>query len=264
MSKMATKGAVILLCLISSTFAARQSLSFKKVTVTDYVVQEEKPDAKSPIICANECLNKDLCQGMIYDDTKCKCVLVTDVVIGSEGCKEVFLHSIPSSTELNLNCKSSCAIKCSITIDDFVDNVSYNGIDLEIEGNKRAWADEKTFEFSSCDNAYPGILVIKGSDKSNSNSYCTGSSVMILHCTASNTTSPWHNFVSDGTNWKSQDGKEVCVPTNVYIVNDLTNKYDWFRKMVDAGAKAIWADAKEVTLIGTPPAGLAAGGTSEL
>ena len=87
---------------------------------------------------------------------------------------------------------------------------------------------------------------------------------MILHCTASNTTSPWHNFVSDGTNWKSQEGMEVCVPTNAAFVKGGTNKYDWFRKMVDAGAQAIWAEAKEVSLVGTPPIGLAAGGTPEM
>ena len=107
---MVAKGILILLFFAGCTCATWQSLSFKKVTVTDYVVQEEKPNAKSPIICAKECLNKDLCQGMIYDDTKC--VLITDVTIGSGGCKEVFLHSIPPETVLNLDCKSSCAVKC--------------------------------------------------------------------------------------------------------------------------------------------------------
>ena len=262
MSKMATK-CILILLLTGYTFATWQSLSFKKVTVTDYVVQEEKPNAKSPIICAKECLNKDLCQGMIYDDTKC--VLITDVTIGSGGCKEVFVHSIPPETVLNLDCKSSCAVKCSITIDNYVVSVSYNGVNLEIEGNERnTWMDEKTFEFSSCDNAYPGTLIVKGSEHSNSNSYCKGISGMILHCAATDTTSPWHNFVSDGTNWKSQEGTEVCVPTNAAFVNVGRNKYDWFRKMVDAGAQAIWAEAKEVSLVGTPPVGLAAGGTPEM
>ena len=85
---MVTSSTLMLLCVAGRTFATWQSLSFNKVTVIDYVVQEEHN--VSPIVCANYCLNKPVCQGMVYEDSNCK--LITDVINGPGGSKEVFLH----------------------------------------------------------------------------------------------------------------------------------------------------------------------------
>ena len=93
MSKMVSKITLILcLAATASTFATWQSLSFNKATVIDYVVQEEKP-LVSPIVCASYCLNKPVCQGMVHEGSDCK--LITDVINGPGGTKEVFLHDQP-------------------------------------------------------------------------------------------------------------------------------------------------------------------------
>ena len=92
MSKMVSKITLILcLAATASTFATWQSLSFNKATVIDYVVQEEKP-LVSPIVCANYCLNKPVCQGMVYEKEDSNCKLITSVMNGPGGTKEIFLH----------------------------------------------------------------------------------------------------------------------------------------------------------------------------
>ena len=149
-----------------------------------------------------------------------------------------------------------CSVKCSLTIDNIVNSVSYNDINLMIEGGDLTnWQEEKTVEFSSCDNTDPGFLVVNGTESDDVGPFCNKAG-MILHCIAEDTDSPWHNFVSDGTNWSSHDAMEVCVLDNAaFVVGGQNQGRQWLIDMVDAGAKAIWVDAKAVSLVGTPPVG---------
>ena len=148
-----------------------------------------------------------------------------------------------------LPCPSS--VTCSLTIDNIVNSVCYGEICLELEGDLIRWESKKTVEFYSCDNANPGSLVVNGTKPYDYSPFCTKTG-LLLHCTAEDTTSPWHNFVSDGINWSSNDGKPICVSNPAeFIVNG--QELQWLRDLVEAGAKDIWVEAKEVSLVGTPP-----------
>ena len=155
-----------------------------------------------------------------------------------------------------LPCPSS--VTCTLTISDLYfdhHSVCYGEICLEVEGDLFAWATDgrskKTVEFYSCDNANPGSLVVNGTKPYDYSPFCTKTG-LLLHCTAEDTTSPWHNFVSDGINWSSNDGKPICVsnPAEFIVVGQ---GLQWLRDLVEAGAKDIWVEAKEVSLVGTPP-----------
>ena len=150
-----------------------------------------------------------------------------------------------------LPCPSS--VTCSLTIDNIVNSVCYGEICLELEGDLFKWESKKTVEFYSCDNANPGSLVVNGTEADDYGPFCTKSG-LLLHCTAEDTTSPWHNFVSDGINWSSNDGEPICVPNPAEFVVAGQGYYQlqWMKDMVNAGAKAIWVEAKEVSLVGTP------------
>ena len=148
-----------------------------------------------------------------------------------------------------LPCPSS--VTCSLTIDNIVNSVCYGEICLELEGDLFSFISKKTVEFYSCDNANPGSLVVNGTKPYDYSPFCTKTG-LLLHCTAEDTTSPWHNFVSDGINWSSNDGKPICVSNPAeFIVNG--QELQWLRDLVEAGAKDIWVEAKEVSLVGTPP-----------
>merc|ERR1712107_885251 len=90
-------------------------------------------------------------------------------------------------------------VSCSMTIDNIVDSVSYNGDVLEVQGVLDNWEMEKTFQFITYDNNNPGDLVINGTDW-NANNWCSNGG-MILMCHASDTTSPWHGFASNDKEW---------------------------------------------------------------
>ena len=72
----------------------------------------------------------------------------------------------------------------------------------------------------------------------------------MLMCTASSTSSPWHNFVSDEVNWVDETNETPCANTSGgFLASDVP----FVQNMLTAGAKKIWAARKEVTLTGTPP-----------
>ena len=93
-------------------------------------------------------------------------------------------------------------MKCKLTIDDVIHSVKYNDVSLSVKGG-RHWNSEKSISFKAL-NDDPGTIEIKGKDFQD----CCGSPVdscvwggLVLHCTASNTSSPWHNFASDDIHW---------------------------------------------------------------
>ena len=72
---------------------------------------------------------------------------------------------------------------------------------------------------------------------------------MLLHCTANETTTPWHNFVSNATFWQDEDGLAPCERDSGGYLNPGRPFID---SMLAAGAVSIWQDRMEVTLTGTP------------
>ena len=67
-----------------------------------------------------------------------------------------------------------------------------------------------------------------------------------MACTASRTSSPWHNFVSDTDHWTGENGATLCTSESGIYPKPET------APMVTKGAKKIWIDAKTATLEGSP------------
>ena len=161
--------------------------------------------------------------------------------------------------------QSNCAcVNCRFTVDNWVNYVKYNGNLLTVTaGSTSNWKQEKVFSFESCSDVTPGELEIKGRDFESSNHCYNGG--LLLHCTASRATSPWHNFVSDDIHWiVSSEGGAVpcqqmslfanyyepfCLPTGTC---PAANKYHFISSMNTAGAKKIWGQQKTVVLRGSP------------
>ena len=138
-----------------------------------------------------------------------------------------------------------CFVNCSLTIDNRIDFVSYNGLELAVTGVLDDMTKENSFNFNSCNRYRPGVLTIKGFDNNlaaEDNCWYGG---LLLHCIANDISNPWHNFVTDQTHWKVSDNSTPCTRDNGWISHH-------FKKMKDAGAIKIWSNAKRVTLIGTP------------
>ena len=144
-----------------------------------------------------------------------------------------------------------------MTIDNIVDSVSYNGYLLHVEGDVKVWRNEKTFEFSSCNNNNPGELVINGTDlnKNEVNDACLGGGMM-LRCTAEDTKSPWHNFVSNVANWvDNEDNSTVCSNEDNMVTYGLKTNTKIIVDLHEKGAKKIWTKYYESSLKGTPKKG---------
>ena len=153
-------------------------------------------------------------------------------------------------------------VNCRFTVDNKVDYVKYNGNLLAVTGGP-IWWHEKVFSFESCSDRSPGTLEIRGTNSENSN-HCEWAG-LLLHCTASKTTSPWHNFVSDKTHWRvSSEGNAVpcqndgvfakyfepiCYPSGTCSTG---NKYHFISSLNTAKAKKIWGQRKTVILKGSP------------
>ena len=141
-----------------------------------------------------------------------------------------------------------------MTIDNIVTSVSYNGDELDVTGTLTNWRSENTFEFESCDRSNPGTLTILGSDTDNTGDYCTKSG-LILQCASEDTFSPWHNFVTDMTNWKTSNGSDVCSnPTAAFINAAIVLNIGFIVDILATGAVAIWesSDAMDGEMVGTP------------
>ena len=144
-----------------------------------------------------------------------------------------------------------------MTIDDTVDSVSYNGYELQVEGDVKDWQVEKTFEFSSCYNHNLGALLINGTDwnKNKPNGTCFGSGMM-LRCTAEDTKSPWHNFTSNVDNWvDNEDNSTLCSNEDNMVTYGLKTNTKIIVDLHEKGAKKIWTTKYESSLRGTPKKG---------
>ena len=145
-----------------------------------------------------------------------------------------------------------CEVRCTLTVDNVVDSVSHNGALLQVIGTLDDWKMEKSFTFTSCDNSNPGSIVINGTD-SNPDNHCQWGGLLMV-CTADDTTSPWHNFVTDDTNWvNNEDDTPPCSEQTGFIPAASNQGITFIADMVDAGAKKIWVESPTVSLKGTPP-----------
>ena len=138
-----------------------------------------------------------------------------------------------------------------MTIDNTVSTISYDGTEVEVAGSLTQWKMEKTFTFESCDRMNPGSLTVDGIDLESGNNCQTGG--MIMHCICDDDNfNPWHNFVSNTVNWKLADGSTPCTSDANFIKAARNQNIQFIQDMLAVGAKSIWANSPEASLVGTP------------
>jgi len=148
-------------------------------------------------------------------------------------------------------CNCACVV-CTFTVDNKVESVKYNGLQLTITGgNVDNWKQEKVISFESCCDSCPGVLEVKGSNWENSNHcYWAG---LLLRCTASRASSPWHNFISDQSHWRVIGQTTVENPCQDDLLFPQSGSYiPFISSLNNFGAKKIWSKTKTVTLWGSP------------
>jgi len=147
------------------------------------------------------------------------------------------------------DCKKDCAcVICSFTVDDIVNSVKYNDVSLAITGGS-IWEEEKVISFQSCCDNCPGVLEIKGTDD-NIDNHCYNAG-LLLRCTASRSSSPWHNFISDTIYWKVENDEIPCQDDGNFPINAGAG-IPFIAAMNSFGAKKIWNNKKYATLRGSP------------
>jgi len=149
----------------------------------------------------------------------------------------------------NLTCQDgNCAsVICTFMLDNRVNSVKYNGVPLGISPSSMvtSWNVEKIISFQSCCDNYPGVLEIKGTNSEND--YHCNLAGLGLRCTASRSSSPWHNFISDIDHWKVENDATPC--EGVYSGRD---EIPFIAALKSFGAKKIWNNKKIATLRGSP------------
>ena len=141
-----------------------------------------------------------------------------------------------------------------MTVDNVVDDVSYNEESLLVDGVLNDWMKLKTFSFASCDRENPGTLMVNGTDW-NANDFCKNGG-LLLACTASDQSNPWHNFVSNGETWFDfKTGLKACTEQTGFIPYGQSLGVTFISDLVGVGAKKIWAPSQSVSLIGSPSFG---------
>merc|ERR1712025_1302282 len=145
-------------------------------------------------------------------------------------------------------CNDCACVVCTFTVDNTVNWAKYNGIPLTISGgDNNDWQKEKVVSFESCCDSSPGVLEIKGTDWDNGNHcYWAG---LLLRCTASRASSPWHNFVSDESHWLA-NGVAPC--QNDELFPQSGSSIPFIASLNGFGAKKIWSNEKETYFQGSP------------
>ena len=86
-------------------------------------------------------------------------------------------------------------VTCRFTVDNFVNGTYHNDISLEVETTNVEWWAEKRVTFCQEPGEEPGDLKVWGT-KSREEETCSWSG-LLLRCTATDTSNPWHDFKSN-------------------------------------------------------------------
>merc|ERR1712226_849833 len=131
-------------------------------------------------------------------------------------------------------------------------HISGGPLSLDVSGADPAdWTKEKTITFKAR-NDEKAELKIEGED-GNDDNHCTWGG-LLMHCTASDVQSPWHNFKSDMGHWRAEDNSKLCSVNNDGMVHDSIVK-PFMRRMLELGSMKIWTNKPKVSLIGSPFSG---------
>ena len=113
-------------------------------------------------------------------------------------------------------------------------------------GDPWDWQQEKKITFKA-DIDEKGELQIEGED-TNDDDNCTWGG-LLLHCSASDVNSPWHNFKSDKGHWRTGDYKQPC---SVHGKGMIPVAMPFMKTMLAKGSMKIWSNKQKVTLVGSP------------
>ena len=94
----------------------------------------------------------------------------------------------------------------------------------------------------------PNINIILGTDW-NGNNHCYWAG-LLLRCTASRASSPWHNFISDKNHWTVENGETLCQNDKLFPVSGAWIPF--ISALNSFGAKKIWNNKKIATMRGSP------------
>ena len=140
-------------------------------------------------------------------------------------------------------------VTCQFTVDNELNNVSFNGEALSVTGDLDDWKKEKVVTFSPGSDDH-GELRIEAEDWNNQEHCIRGG--LLLQCQSTDPNSLWHNFKSDTDHWRALDGSELCTNNEGFAAAE---DVPFVRSMLASGSKKIWTNNKEVTLIGNPTSG---------
>jgi len=172
-----------------------------------------------------------------------KCKKTCEVCDDGKGCNESY------KMEQNLICQDgNCAcVICTFMLDNRVNSVKYNGVPLGISPGSAvtSWNQEKVISFQSCCDNCPGVLEINGTNSEND--YHCNLAGLALRCTASRSSSPWHNFISDIDHWKVENDTIPC--QGDFSIRD---EIPFIAALKSFGAMKIWNNEKYATLRGSP------------
>ena len=92
------------------------------------------------------------------------------------------------------------------------------------------------------------INLILGTDYKNKDNCIWGG--LLLGCTASRSSSPWHNFISDKAHWKVENGATPCQNDKLFPV--VGAEIPFISSLNSFGAKKIWNNNKIAIMRGSP------------
>ena len=145
------------------------------------------------------------------------------------------------------------SVTCKLTADNVVldvklakENWALETLDLQAS-NGEDWTQEKSVTFKQTHER--ASIWIHAEDFDSGGRDCVDGG-LVVHCEATDTSSPWHNFGTNLQNWKSEDGKELCSNQNARFIKGAPN---WLKDILNKGAEHIWVDgSRHVKLLGTP------------
>ena len=142
-------------------------------------------------------------------------------------------------------------------MDNEVLEVYYNDKPLNPTGDPLVlnnWRYQKFVTFEPEGDGY-GEIKIKGVDNDGApgEEHCTWGG-LIMHCNTSDGQGPWHNFKTDLIHWRSEENHPLCSNDGGMLLPYFQNQaHDLFlTSLVNTGAKKIWTEEKQNTLIGSP------------
>jgi len=215
------------------------------VVTATLVFAKEIPDASSEEDLLRLVKPDERKGGVKPDEQTCKCSCGESQTGKGRESEQDGTRAFQLATS---TCNCACVV-CTFTVDNKVEWAKYNGLPLQISGgNVNDWRQEKVISFQSCCDNCPGVLEIKGSNWENSNHcYWAG---LLLRCTASRASSPWHNFISDKSHWKNELGGTPC--QNDLLFPQSGSWINFIASLNAYGAKKIWGKKKVETLWGSP------------